>query len=143
MENFLPGGDQSVVAVSTESTSIDVFVGVLAIVGFVGSTVNIITISTHTFGVVLLISVRAVGDLVYLFGLKDAVQCCRIKLTHGLIDHLMGLCQSLPISIDDTLIKCSLLLLCNRTLFNVFSQSSGKFHISLIFSSSLFQKLKG
>lgn len=137
MENFLSGGDESVVAVPTKSTSIDVFVCVLTIVRFVGSTVNIITISTHSFGVVLLVCMRAVGDLVYLFGLEDAVQCCRIKLLNGLVNHLIGLCQSPPISI------VALNVLYDWTLLNVFSLGSSLSHINLIFLASLFKKLKG
>ena len=73
MKNFLAEGDESVVAVSAQSTSIDIFVRVLAIVSFVGSTMNIITIPAHSFGVMLLICVRTVGDLVHLFRLEDTV----------------------------------------------------------------------
>jgi hypothetical protein len=133
MKNFLAGGDESVVAVPAKSTSIDVFIGVLAIVGFVGSTVNIITISAHSFSVMLLVRMRTVGDLVHLFGFEDAVQRCRIKLIHGLVNHFMGLSQSLPISID----------LDSRFLYAtilIFSQSS--LFIILIFLTSLLEKLQ-
>ena len=97
MKNFLAGGDESVVAVPAKSTSIDVFIGVLAIVGFVGSTVNIITISAHPFGIMLLIRMRTVGNFIHILGLEYTVQLFGIKHKHGFVNHLIGLSQSPPI----------------------------------------------
>ena len=90
-ENFFPGGDKSVIAVPAESPSIDVLVGVLAIVRFVGSTMNIITISAHPFGVMLLIRMRTVCNFINILGLEYAVQLFGIKHKPGLVNHLIGL----------------------------------------------------
>ena len=54
-----------IVAVSTKTTSIHNFMGVLTVIGHFGSTLDVITVIAHPFGVMRLVWVRTVGNFLH------------------------------------------------------------------------------
>ena len=89
MKDFLARGSETVVAVSTEPTSINIFFGVLTIIGLLLPTMGVIAVAAHSFGIMLLVSMRASTDPYYLLDLEYIGKRVRTHIKHGFVNHGM------------------------------------------------------
>ena len=65
MENLMAMYTEVVVTISAKTSSIHNFIRVLTVVGHFGSTLDVITIIAHPFGVMRLVWVRTVGNFLH------------------------------------------------------------------------------